>query len=78
MDHMVPMVVEQSARGERAFLIFIPGSCATGSFLWAGRSMTHWQPWLSHVFVPGKEDPDKDIDLYINSPGCYYSRLCHL
>src|SRR5262245_18200288 len=67
--NQVPMVVEQTARGERAYdiysrllkdrLIFIVGPI---------------EDYLANIVVAQmlfleSENPDKDISLYINSPG---------
>lgn len=66
---LVPMVVEQSARGERAFDIF--------SRLLKDRIIFAVGPIDSHManlivaqlLFLESENPDKDIHLYINSPG---------
>ncbi|MEM6710516.1 MAG: ATP-dependent Clp endopeptidase proteolytic subunit ClpP [Pseudomonadota bacterium] len=66
---MVPMVVEQSARGERAFDIY--------SRLLKDRIVFMVGPVEDHVanlvvaqlLFLESENPDKDIHLYINSPG---------
>ncbi|MEZ5073668.1 MAG: ATP-dependent Clp protease proteolytic subunit [Solirubrobacterales bacterium] len=66
---MVPTVVEQSSRGERAFDIY--------SRLLAERIIILGTPiddQVSNLVVAQlihleSEDPDKDISLYINSPG---------
>ena len=67
--NLVPMVIEQTSKGERSFdifsrmlkdrVIFINGAISTE---------------MSHVIVAQllfleSENPDKDISLYINSPG---------
>ncbi len=69
MGHLVPMVVEQSARGERAFdiysrllkerIIFVGGVVDDGLANLV----------IAQLLFLEKEDPDKDIDMYINSPG---------
>jgi ATP-dependent Clp protease, protease subunit len=68
-NYMIPMVIEQTARGERSFdiysrllkerIIFLgtPIDDAVGNLIMA--QMLHLE----------SEDPDKDISLYINSPG---------
>ena len=63
MNSLVPMVVEQTSRGERAYdifsrllkerIVFINGQVHDGM------SSLHLE----------SENPDKDISLYINSPG---------
>jgi len=67
--NLVPMVIEQTSKGERSFdifsrmlkdrVIFINGEISTE---------------MSHVIVAQllfleSENPDKDISLYVNSPG---------
>ncbi|MDP2226245.1 MAG: ATP-dependent Clp protease proteolytic subunit, partial [Moraxellaceae bacterium] len=66
---LVPMVVEQSARGERAFdiysrllkerLIFIVGPIED--------QMANLV--VAQLLFLESENPDKDINIYINSPG---------
>ena len=66
---MVPMVVEQSARGERSFDIY--------SRMLGERVVFLGQPIddqvanliVAQIIHLESEDPDKDISLYINSPG---------
>jgi ATP-dependent Clp protease protease subunit len=69
LGHLVPMVVEQSARGERSYdiysrllkerIIFVHGPIDDGM-----ASLV-----MAQLLFLEKEDPDKDIDMYINSPG---------
>jgi ATP-dependent Clp protease protease subunit len=69
MGHLVPMVVEQSARGERAYdiysrllkerIIFVHGPIDDGM-----ASLV-----IAQLLFLEREDADKDIDMYINSPG---------
>ena len=69
MSILVPMVVEQSSRGERAYDIY--------SRLLKDRIVFVGSPIDDHVanlvvaqmLFLESEDPDKDINLYINSPG---------
>ena len=68
-NYLVPVVVEQTARGERTFDIYsrllsdrivflgMPIDDAVGNLIMA--QLLHLE----------SEDPDKDISLYINSPG---------
>ncbi|CAN5341309.1 ATP-dependent Clp endopeptidase proteolytic subunit ClpP [soil metagenome] len=68
-DYLVPIVIEQTNRGERSFdiysrllkdrIVFLgtPIDDATGNLIMA--QLIHLE----------SEDPDKDINLYINSPG---------
>ncbi|MCH8921231.1 MAG: ATP-dependent Clp protease proteolytic subunit [Chloroflexi bacterium] len=66
---MIPYVVEQSPRGERAFDIF--------SLLLKERIVFLGYPiddQIANVIIAQllyleREDPDKDINMYINSPG---------
>ncbi len=69
MGHLVPMVVEQSARGERSYdiysrllkerIIFVHGPIDDGM-----ASLV-----IAQLLFLEREDADKDIDMYINSPG---------
>ena len=69
MSVLIPMVVEQTNRGERAFDIY--------SRLLKDRIIFLGGPIDDHVanlviaqlLFLESEDPDKDIHLYINSPG---------
>ncbi len=69
MSVLVPMVVEQTSRGERAFDIY--------SRLLKERIVFLGGPINDHVanlivaqlLYLESEDPGKDIHLYINSPG---------
>jgi ATP-dependent Clp protease protease subunit len=66
---LVPMVVEQSARGERAYdiysrllrdrIIFVTGPVDDGMA----------NLIIAQLLFLEREDPDRDIDMYINSPG---------
>jgi ATP-dependent Clp protease protease subunit len=66
---LIPMVVEQTARGERSFDIY--------SRLLGERIVFLGQPVddeianliVAQILHLESEDPDKDISLYINSPG---------
>lgn len=67
--NLVPTVVEQSGRGERAFdifsrllrdrVVFLTGPVATESANLV----------IAQLLFLESEDPEKDISLYINSPG---------
>jgi ATP-dependent Clp protease protease subunit len=66
---MVPMVIEQSGRGERAYDIYSRLLKERVVFL-VGPVMDHiGQPGGGSVAVPRVREPDKDISFYINSPG---------
>ncbi len=69
MSNLIPYVIEQSARGERSYdiysrllkdrIIFLDGEVndAAASLI------------VAQLLFLESEDPDKDINLYINSPG---------
>ena len=69
MSPVIPMVVEQTSRGERSYDIFsrllsdriivLGGEVAPDSMNLIVAQLVHLE----------SEDPDKDISLYINSPG---------
>ncbi len=66
---LVPMVVEQSARGERSFDIY--SRLLNERIVFLG---TPVDDQISNLIVAQllhleSDDPDKDISLYINSPG---------
>ena len=66
---LVPMVVEQSARGERSFDIY--SRLLAQRIIFLGEPVTDD---LSNLIIAQllhleSEDPDKDVSLYINSPG---------
>lgn len=73
--NVVPMVVEQSGRGERAFdiysrllrerIIFLGGSGSSGR----GIDDTLADSIVAQLLFLDSEDPERDIYLYINSPG---------
>lgn len=70
---IVPMVVEQSGRGERAFdiysrllrerIVFLGGSASRGI------DDTTADAIVAQLLFLDAEDPEQDIYLYINSPG---------
>jgi ATP-dependent Clp protease protease subunit len=68
-EDLIPMVVETSARGDRAFDIY--------SLLLKERIIFLGTPIVDHVanaivaqlLYLDREDPERDISLYINSPG---------
>ena len=67
---LVPMVVEQSARGERSFDIFSRLLRERVIFL-TGQVEDHMANLIvAQLLFLEAENPDKDIHLYINSPGC--------
>ncbi len=67
--NLIPMVIEQTSKGERSFDIFSRMLKDRVIFINGGISTE-----MSHVIVAQmlfleSENPDKDISLYINSPG---------
>jgi ATP-dependent Clp protease protease subunit len=66
---MVPMVVEQTSRGERAFDIY--SRLLNERIIFLGTPVTEDIANLivAQLIHLESEDPDKDISLYINSPG---------
>src|SRR3984957_4557196 len=69
MGHLVPMVVEPTARGERAYDIYSrllkDGIVFVGGVIDDNMSSLV----IAQLLFLEKEDPEKDIDMYINSPG---------
>src|SRR5262245_9783671 len=66
---LVPMVVEQTARGERAYDIY--SRLLEDNIIFLGMPI---DDMLSNLIIAQllfleAEDPDKDISIYINSPG---------
>jgi ATP-dependent Clp protease protease subunit len=69
MSPLVPMVIEQTSRGERAFDIY--SRLLNERIVFLG---TPVDDQIANLIVAQllhleSEDPDKDISLYINSPG---------
>jgi ATP-dependent Clp protease, protease subunit len=68
-QNLVPMVVEQSARGERAYDIYSRLLKERVIFL-VGEVEPHMANLvIAQLLFLESENPDKDIALYINSPG---------
>lgn len=69
MGHLVPMVVEQSARGERAFDIY--SRLLKERIIFVGGPIDDHLANLviAQLLFLEREDADRDIDMYINSPG---------
>lgn len=66
---LVPMVIEQTGRGERSYDIF--SRLLEDRIIFLGEEVTDASASLvvaQLLFLEAK-DPDKDIQLYINSPG---------
>ncbi|MFN4888941.1 MAG: ATP-dependent Clp endopeptidase proteolytic subunit ClpP [Pseudanabaena sp.] len=68
-NQVVPMVVEQSGKGERAFDIFSRLLRERIIFLGSQVDDTSANLIMSQLLFLEAEDPEKDIYLYINSPG---------
>ncbi len=66
---LVPMVVEQSARGERSFDIFSRLLRERVIFLTGQVEDNMANLIVAQMLFLEAENPDKDIHLYINSPG---------
>jgi ATP-dependent Clp protease protease subunit len=66
---LVPMVVEQSARGERAYDIY--SRLLKDRIIFIGTPIDDdiANLVIAQMLFLQKEDPDRDIELYINSPG---------
>ncbi len=65
----IPMVVEQSGRGERAYDIYSRLLKERIIFLGGAIDDTVANLIIAQLLFLEAEDPDKDIHLYINSPG---------
>ncbi len=68
-NEIVPMVVEQSAKGERAFDIFSRLLRERIIFLGTEVDDNVASVMMSQLLFLEAEDPQKDIYVYINSPG---------
>ena len=68
-QHLVPMVVEQTARGERAFDIYSRLLKERVVFVVGPIDDFMANLVVAQLLFLESENPDKDIHLYINSPG---------
>ncbi len=68
-DYLVPMVVEQTNRGERSFDIYSRLLKERIVFLGTPINDEIANLIMAQLIHLEGEDPDKDINLYINSPG---------
>ncbi len=68
-DMLVPMVVEQTSRGERAYDIY--SRLLRENIIFLGTPIDDQVANLviAQMLFLAAEDPEKDIQLYINSPG---------
>ncbi len=69
MSYLVPMVVEQTNRGERSYDIYSRLLKDRIIFLGTAIDDTVANLVVAQLLFLEAEDPDKDISLYINSPG---------
>ena len=69
MSYYVPMVVENSGRGERAYDIYSRLLKERIIFLGGPIDDSVANVIVAQMLFLESEDPDKDIHLYINSPG---------
>jgi ATP-dependent Clp protease protease subunit len=68
-DYLVPVVVEQTSRGERSFDIYSRLLKERIVFLGTPVDDNVGNLIMAQLLHLESEDPDKDINLYINSPG---------
>jgi ATP-dependent Clp protease protease subunit len=73
MNALVPMVIEQTNRGERAYDIYSRLLKERIIFLIGGVNDAVASLICSQLLFLESENPNKDIALYINSPGGYVS-----
>jgi ATP-dependent Clp protease protease subunit len=68
-ENIIPMVIETGARGERAYDIF--SMLLKERIVYLGTAINDQVSNLivAQLLYLEREDPDKDINLYINSPG---------
>jgi ATP-dependent Clp protease protease subunit len=66
---LIPIVVEQSSRGERAYDIY--SRLLKDRIIFMGEQVEDGMAntTIAQMLFLESEDPDKDINLYINSPG---------
>jgi ATP-dependent Clp protease protease subunit len=69
MSPLIPMVVEQTSRGERAFDIYSRLLAERIVFLGTPVDDQIANLIIAQLLHLESEDPDKDVYLYINSPG---------
>lgn len=67
--HLIPMVVEQTGRGERSYDIYSRLLKDRIVFLGGAIDDSLSNLIIAQLLFLESEDPDKDIHLYINSPG---------
>ena len=69
ISNVIPMVVETGARGERAYDIYSLLLKERIVILGAGINDQVANSIIAQLLFLDREDPDKDINFYINSPG---------
>jgi ATP-dependent Clp protease, protease subunit len=69
MSPLIPMVIEQTSRGERAFDIYSRLLAERIVFLGTPVDDQIANLMIAQLLHLESEDPDKDIFIYINSPG---------
>jgi len=83
--NLIPMVVEQSPRGERAYDIY--SRLLKERIIFLGTAVTDEMASLiiAQILFLEAEDPDKDIIFYVNSPGgavtaglAIYDTMCYV
>jgi len=72
----VPIVIEQSARGERAYDIYSRLLKERVIFLVGPVEDYMANLLVAQLLFLESENPDKDINIYINSPGGSVTALC--
>ena len=75
-NYLVPTVVENSSRGERAYDLYSRLLRERIIFLGTPIDDTIANLICAQMLFLESEDPDKDINLYINSPGGEITALC--
>src|SRR3990170_3532685 len=67
--NLIPMVIEQSARGERAFDIY--SLLLRNRIVFLGTPITDQvaNVIVAQLLFLNQEDPERDVQLFINSPG---------
>ena len=68
-EDLIPMVVESSARGERAFDIYSLLLKERIIFLGTPISDQVANAIIAQLLYLDREDPERDINVYVNSPG---------
>jgi ATP-dependent Clp protease protease subunit len=66
---LIPMVIEQTSRGERAYDIY--SRLLKDRIVFLGTPLTDdvANLLIAQLLFLEAEDPDKDINFYVNSPG---------